>query len=142
MDPLALSGVVVAASSAAAHLTLRSDAPLRDALGADPTAARRFTQGDTLNLFAEVYAGDARTRAEDVSVTAVVTTPAGREMKREAGWLDPLARAAETTGRWGVSIEVSLTDVEPGSYILTISAESAAHADQKPQRRIPFVVDE
>jgi hypothetical protein len=140
-EALSLSGLALAASSTAAHLTLREDADLRATLGTDPTAVRRFRRNDMITVFAEVYSGDTRTTAADLTVAGVVTTTAGDAVKQQAGWPTPAADSA-TPGRWGVTIELGLADVAPGRYVLTVSAASARRPDRPVQRRVVFTVEE
>jgi VWFA-related protein len=141
-DVLALSGVLLSSSSAADDLTLREDQDLRATLGSDPTAVRRFTQGDVLTAFTEVYARDTRTSDADISVTATLKAASGTDVKRESA---SLARressGSDAASRWGATIELSLTDVPPGRYVLSVDA-SSGREERTAQRRIPLVVEE
>jgi len=142
-EPLALSGLTLAATSTADHPTLREDPDLRVALGGDPTSVRRFRQTDVVNVFAEVYSDDDRLTEDDLTVTGIVTTAAGDEVKREVGWPAPPATGESAGGgRWGATIELSLADLAPGRYVLAVEAESARRPDRPVERRIVFEVDE
>jgi VWFA-related protein len=139
-DRLALSGIVLGASSTAEHDTLRPDAAFDRLLGAAPTAIREFTSGDRLTAFVEVYSNDRRTSADEVAVTAVLTSPDGVEIARESGWpVEGLLEDASRDGRWPFAIDLDLVGLPPGAYVLTIEA-SATGVDKPVQRRIPLRV--
>jgi VWFA-related protein len=138
-EPLAISGVVLAALSASDHVRLREDAALRALLGAEPTSLRRFPAGDILAAVAEVYSDDPRTTNEDVDVSARVTTTGGATVWSE------MANSVEgdngsAPGRWGFKVEISLGDIAPGSYVLSLEATSKRRPDEPVRRQIPFLV--
>lgn len=140
-EGLALSGVLLGASSTAGHPTLQRYPNLQDRLGMHPTAIRRLPQGDVVTAYAEVYSDNANLTADDITLTGIVTTAAGEEVKREPGWLVAGDEGRGTTaGRWGFTIELGLTDVEPGRYVLTVEALSARRPNRPVTRQIPFEV--
>jgi hypothetical protein len=126
-EALSLSGVVLASVATADHVMLRDDAGIRERLGANPTSARIFHRGDTLNAFAEVYSDDARLTADDLTITGSLSTVDGLPVSRE----DARLRSAERPGdgRWAYTVEVGLDDVPAGSYVVTIEATSTRHND-------------
>ena len=123
-EALALSGITLAASSIASNLTLFEDVAARSAHDMNPTAIRRFPRGDVVSLFTEVYSNDARMTAEVLTVSAIVTDTAGVEVKREEAILVPPADDTTAAGRWGFKMEISLLDVDPGRYVVTVEATS------------------
>jgi VWFA-related protein len=132
-EDLALSGITVAAASTASDLTLHEDEPTRTAHGMHPTPIRRFARGDMLSLFAEVYSNDTRITAEELTVTASVTDTAGVEVQREEAALKPTSLETPGRGRWGFTMEISLLDMAPGRYVVTVEATSARRS--RPERR-------
>jgi VWFA-related protein len=134
-DALAMSGILLGAASTAGDLTLHADAAAQAALGMDPTATRRFLSGDRVSGYAEVYARDRQLTGENVQLRAVVTTDAGAEVTREAGRQvpDDTPRASA----WGFTFEVSLADVPPGSYVLTVEGRAGRRTVT---RQVPFSV--
>ena len=140
-DALSLSGVLLAAASRAEHPTLREDEDLRAALGGTPTALRTFTRGDVLTAFAEVYVREPASLG-DVTVTGRLSTAAGEEVKQELAGLSPREPPGPAPGaRAGATIEMSLSDVPPGRYVLTVEAKSARD-NTRVERRIPVRVEE
>jgi hypothetical protein len=132
-EAFALSGVTLAASSAASHLTLYEDVATRTAHGMNPTAIRRFPRGDVVSLFAEIYSNDSRTTAEDLTVRAIVTDSAGVEVKWEEATVVPAPGDTTATGRWSFTMEIGLLDLDPGRYVVTVEAMSARRS--APERR-------
>lgn len=138
-EPLSLSGIVLGALSTSDAVTLRPDPELRSALGANPTTVRRFPAGDLLAAFAEVYSDDPRTTSADVDVSASVTTAEGARLWSERATPVP-GSDSPRQGRWAFKAEISLADMPPGSYVLTLEATSTRRRDRPVRRQLPFVV--
>jgi VWFA-related protein len=138
---LAISGVALTSTAAAAITTLRPRDPLADALPGPPMASRDFAQDDEIALFAEVY-DNRRTGRSDPSHTIDVTA----ELRDERGGVvlkvsDQRASTAvrRKSGGLGFTLRLPLKDVPPGAYTLTVEAR----AEGEPQaavRRIPLRV--
>jgi hypothetical protein len=115
---------------------------VRQPFDAEPTAIRRFSPADLITAFAEVYSSDDRVSEEDITVTATIGTPGGGRMKEEPA---RLSRRESFTGavpvRWGANFELSLADVPPGRYVLTVSAVETRTRGVA-QRQVPFVVED
>ncbi len=137
-DALSLSGVVLASLATADHFMLRDDAGIRDRLGANPTSARVFRRGDTLNAFVEVYSDNTQLSADDLTITGVLTSADGKMVSKE----DARLRSAERPGdgRWAYTVELDLADVPAGSYTLSLEATSTRH--KEPVRRLIAVTIE
>jgi hypothetical protein len=138
-DELALSGVVLASGATSEHVMLREDTGIRERLGASPTSVRAFHRDDRLNALAEVYSNDSKITADDLVVTGSLATADGTPVSSEEARLRSAERPDD--GRWTYSVDVALTDVPAGSYVLTFEVTSARH--KEPVRRlIPITVEE
>ena len=133
---LSMSGVLVASLSTSGHRTLHSDEKVRERVSADPTALRRFPQGDELVVYAELY-GDGLRAGDSGDVTVSVIGADGKAVVKEEGSdvdVDANANAGE-----GFRTLVSLADVPPGNYILRL--EGHATGTREPvTREIPITV--
>jgi VWFA-related protein len=136
-EVLHLSGVLLAASSTALNVVTQSDEPLRQTLGSDPTAIRRFPRGDIVTAFGEVYGS-----AADVQVAGILMTATGEEVQREPGFVSRRLGIAGAPDAWRYNVEFNLSDVAPGQYVLIIEVGADAQSGRSTQRRLPFIVTE
>jgi VWFA-related protein len=118
--PLSLSGVSLASNRTALHPTLRGDEVSRQALGAEPTAARRFSQGDVVTAFVEAYT-DTPARQSDLRVRATIAPLTSRRRVRAL----EVKQVLEERSRTGYVIRVQLTDLAAGDYVLTFEARAS-----------------
>jgi hypothetical protein len=105
-----------------------------------PVGTRTFPQNDEIAVHAEVYDNDAST-PHKVEITTTLAGIDGRAVFEAAEVRD----SSELQGRpggYGHTTRLRLSDLPPGSYVLTISAR-AQRGDARPiERQVPFVVTE
>jgi VWFA-related protein len=139
-QPVSMSGVVITSAAALRQPTARPDETLRQALPGPPVGARTFPQNDEIAVHAEVYDNDA-SRRHKVEITTTLAGVDGRRVFEAADVRD----SAELQGRpggYGHTARMTLSDLTPGPYVLTISAR-AQRGDARPiERQVPFVVTE
>ena len=123
-EPLTMSGVVLASQRSASGRMLMSDDPLKNVLGADPTAVRRFARTDTLTGFAEVYTDGSR-ETSDVTVTGTLATVRGRTVLERDGTLVGDSPDA------GYRFHMPLADLAPGDYALTVEARAGKRTTKR-----------
>jgi hypothetical protein len=136
--PLSISGIALTAASALDRPTVRPDEALRGVLPAPPVAARAFPERDTIALFAEVYDNEG-SRPHKVDVAATVTSGEGNVMVTAEETRD----ASELQGRrggYGFAARLSLQDLPPGEYVLTVSARSRLGDMPGAERQVPFTI--
>jgi VWFA-related protein len=124
-DGLAMSGVLLTATTAPLLFTPERDAVVAAALLPGPATSRReFVQGDTLNVFAEVYDNIPPQQRHQVEITTTLLGESGQEVFKSgqtAG--DPQNKSRNTSV--GYAAGIPLKDVQPGRYLLRV--EAAAH---------------
>ena len=136
--PVAISHLVLGSKDPAQALTTRPDPELNGRLFVPPAAARRFSPGDTLTVFGEVY--DNRSKGiEPVVVVTTVTGSDGRVAFRAQESVD--AHAFEPARRsWTHRVDVPLADVAPGEYVVRVEARPGSAADPVVAREVAIQV--
>jgi hypothetical protein len=138
-EELSLSGVTLASAATAGRFLVRDDQEVRERTGATPTSARAFRPDDVITAYLEVYSGDSRLTAADLIVNAIISTPAGQEIKRVVA-RDGSQEKRSAVG-WPFTVELHLSDVPAGSYVLTVTVEAKRQRDPV-QQQIPIRVEE
>ena len=115
---LAMSGVLLASRTAALTPTPALDDVVMPMLRTPPTAGRRFEPGDVVTAYAEVY--DAREPAHETAIATRVTSLDGREVFRTTRLWS--SSELEQRGAYRHEVDIALTDVSPGQYLLQIAA--------------------
>jgi hypothetical protein len=133
-EPLSMSGVLVTSARAVLVPTLRPDERLERVLPAPPTTERAFVRGDTVAVFAELYAN--RTARELLAATELVT-PDGHAVFRTSE--ERIAVAAN--GRAPYGIQVPLGPVQEGPYVIRIAIRDARSGAAILECRIPVSVE-
>jgi VWFA-related protein len=133
-DRLAMSGLVITSAAAAALPTAKPDADLRTLLPGPPAATRTFAQDDQLAIYADVYDNDV-TPVHKVDITMSLTADAGRVVfkNEEERSTDDLGGKP---GGFGFGTTLSLSDLEPGLYVLRLEARSRLGADVRASREV------
>ena len=129
---LSMSGILLASLSTSDHKVLYSDEKTRTRLSADPTAVRRFPQGDELVVYAELY-GDNVRGADGARVTVSVIAGDGKALVTEDG------SDVEADAGKGFRTMLSLADVPPGTYVLRVEGH-ATDTREPITREVPFSV--
>ena len=129
-EKLAMSGVLLTSRGATPTLTPAIDDSVKQRLETPPTVARTFESEDVLTAYAEVY--DALEPAHDMAVTTRVRGLDGKEVFRVTG-----QRAS--SDEFGYRVEIPLTGVGPGQYLLQIEAVPTVGEDTA-SRELSFEV--
>ena len=136
-DTLSMSGVLIGSISTSEQLTLHSDEESKKQVSVDPTAIRRFPQGDELAVYVELY--QREDRAGDLDVTTSLVSRDGKVvLKEDAMVLD----AASNAGRSAFRAQLGLGDLSPGAYVLRVEGTSSRDGVEPVRRQIPFTVVE
>ncbi|HXD74300.1 MAG TPA: VWA domain-containing protein, partial [Vicinamibacterales bacterium] len=133
-ERLAMSGLVLTSPTAANVVTAKPDNELRMLLPGPPAGAREFSHTEQLALFTDVYDNDV-TPAHKVDITTTLTADAGRVVYKNEE-----ERSTEDLGGkpggFGIGTTLSLSDFEPGLYVLKIEARSRLGNDVKASREV------
>jgi VWFA-related protein len=133
-ERLVMSGLVLTSPVSSAMPTARPDEDLRMLLPGPPAATRTFAQNEQIALFADVYDNDV-SRVHKVDITTSLTADAGRVVFKNEE-----ERSTEDLGGkpggFGVGTTLSLSDFEPGLYVLKVEARSRLGADAGISREV------
>jgi VWFA-related protein len=133
--PLSISDVVVSSALARSPLTLEEDPVMRQALPAQPTAARRFARADTITAFAEIF--DTHwILTRELGVTATVHAADDRIVARQEQTLKSANR-----GRFYFKGSVPLQSFTPGKYVLNIEAYTRDGVPASASKEMAFDVE-
>ena len=129
--PLAISGLIVTSSAAAAVPTARPDAALQTVLQTPPTGERTFHAGETLAALFEVY-----TQPADAAGVDIVTTVRGAD--------DRVMFKTEAQGSTGAVnrqvVPIAAPELPPGQYTLRIEARPRRAPDRAAYREVAFEI--
>jgi hypothetical protein len=135
-EPLAMSGVILTTASAGQTATPRVDTILRSILPAPPTAVRRFTQADIVDVYAEIYDNVPQSHHVDVVTTVRPTNGADAFTTHS----DLSAETSNGGRTFPFSVEIPLRGIAPGSYVLRVEAKSRLNNTPAAVRELPFTV--
>jgi len=136
--PLSMSGIALTAAAALAAPTVRPDELLQQVMPGPPVASRTFAQNDEVALFVEVYDNDAD-KPHKVDVTTTVTSDEGKVMLKTEEARDS-SELRGSRGGYGHAARLTLKDLAPGSYVLTVSARSRLGDMPSAERQVQFAV--
>jgi VWFA-related protein len=137
-EPIALSGIALAAASGAGTSTVKADEELKSTLPGPPVAFREFPRGDELATYVEVYDNELKT-PHKVDITTTVVSEDGRNVYKTAEERDS-ADLQGKAGGFGQQARFSLKDFVPGIYVLTVEAHSRVGKSEPVARSIQFRV--
>jgi hypothetical protein len=100
---------------------------------------RAFPQNDEIAAFAEVYDNAAGT-PHKVDITTTITTDEGRVLFKNEETRDS-ADLGGKKGGFGYSTRIPLKDLEPGRYVLTVSAKSRLGNGPAVERQVLVTVE-
>ena len=120
--PFSMSGLVMTSLSNASMVTAKPDGQLKDVLPAPPVAQRTFPQNDEIALFAEVYDNSGKS-PHKVDIRTTITADDGKVMFK-AEEERASSEIGGDRGGYGYMARVPLSDIPPGSYVLTVEAKS------------------
>jgi VWFA-related protein len=133
-----ISGVVLTSLASGALVTVGADDMMRAALPAPPVSQRMFAQNDRLVVFAEVYDRE-RKRAHKVDIATTVVAEDGQALYKTEETRD----SSELSGANGVypyAVDVPLSEIPPGGYVLRVKATSRIEKDSSAIREIPIAI--
>ncbi len=112
------------------------------ALPSPPTTIREFSSGETLTAYLEVYDNNTRVNSDQPYVVDTTVTLRGADnvVLRTAMERRVSRDALRSSGGHGVTMDLPLTDVAPGAYVLDIEARVARLSVDPVRRRIPIRV--
>ena len=122
-----MSGLALTSASAGSTPTVRPKNPLGDVLPGPPTAAREFARADRLALFAEFYENLPNVTPHVIDVSATLRADDGRvvfENREQRSSAD----LQGGTGGYGYSVEIPLSDIAAGTYVIHVEGRSRATA--------------
>ncbi len=134
-DTLSMSGLLIGSLSTSEQLALHSDGESKKQVSVDPTAIRRFPQGDELAVYVELY--QRQDRAGDLDVTASLVSRDGKVVLKEDAMVLEDASSAE---RAAFRAQLGLGDLEPGAYVLRVVGTSSRDGVEPVTRQIPLTI--
>jgi VWFA-related protein len=137
-EKLAMSGLVLTSAAASIMPTARPDDELRMLLPGPPAGVRTFAQNDQLALFADVYDNDVTT-AHKVDITTSLTADAGRVVFKNEEERST-ADLGGKPGGFGVGTTLSLSDFDPGLYVLRVEARSRLGSGATASREVQIQI--
>jgi hypothetical protein len=137
-EKLAMSGLVLTATSARYTPTARPDEALKPVLPGPPITHRQFLQDEELALFVDVYDNVPGT-PHRVDITTTIRTTEGREVFKTED-----ERSSEELqggrGAYGHSGTIPLKDLAPGLYVLRVEARSRLQDTPAVAREVQFTI--
>jgi hypothetical protein len=136
--PFSISGLVLTSPLASQLPTAHADEQLRGVLPGPAVAQRSFPQNEEVSLFAEVYDNQGGT-PHKVDITTTVTTDEGKQMFKVDEARDSTDLGGKTGG-YGYTTRIPLKDLEPGPYVLTVSAKTRLGNATAVERQLRLIV--
>lgn len=135
--PFVLSSIGVTSSRAESVVTPRPDPEWTRVFPTPPIATRTFARRETLGVFTELYDNsDAVSHGVDLAATV----RAARDGRTVFSTRDERTIEGSAKPRThGYKVEIPLTDLGPGMYVLRVEATSRA-SKQTTYREVPFEV--
>jgi hypothetical protein len=87
------------------------------------TSRREFLQGDTLNVFAEVY-DNTRGQRRDIEVATTLLAETGTDVFRSTQSLGADRQGTAKNSSFQYSTTIPLKDIAPGRYLLRVEASA------------------
>lgn len=135
---ISISGLAMTSLAGAAMMTARPDEQLKTVLPASPIALRTFPQNDEIALFAEVYDNSGKT-PHKVDIETSVLTDEGKVVFKTADERDS-SELQGAKGGYGFTTRVPMSELPPGSYVLSLQARSRLGKDTAATREVRFRV--
>ena len=125
---LSMSGIAVASTRLSAQPPLKMDEPVRQLLGAHPTAERTFARSDTLTAYVDVYTQD---RPHTLAVTIARAARLNRSRQVE------MTLSTPDRGQFRMLARLPLRDLQAGDHVLTFEVGAGS---RNARRQVPFSV--
>ncbi len=139
-DPLAISGVAIAATGDRSPANPVQKDPFNGALPAQPTTLRDFPIGGEVTAFVEVY-DNKPTPVHRLDITTTVKADDGRVVFTHSDERNT-EELHGTPGAFGYSVRIPMPGWTPGLYVMTIDAKSRVGNQEPVSRVIQFKVVE
>ena len=133
-EKIAISGLAITSAASAALPTVKPDSELQTLLPGPPGAERTFRRSDQVAIFADVYDNDV-SAVHKVDITMSLTADAGRVVFKNED-ARTTADLGGKPGGFGIGTTLSLSDFEPGLYVLKVEARSRLGADVMASREV------
>ena len=139
--PIAMSGISLSSAEGARIPTASPGGALSDVLPAPPSASREFQQGDTIDVFAEVYDNLGATTAHRVVINTTVLSDEGKTVftTSDERRSDEL-KDSKAGGGYGHTAKIPLAQLAPGRYVLRLDARPTLGNSQPISRDVEFTV--
>jgi VWFA-related protein len=125
-DAMMLSGLAVTSASTTRAATVAAKSPLKAFLPRPPIARREFDAGDTLGIFGEVYNNVPAEDFSTIDVLAELRAKDGRVVRLESAHTERFL------------IELPLTGLAPGPYVIHFDARTTSGKLRTASRDIPI----
>jgi hypothetical protein len=135
---IVMSGLVLTSASASLQPTAKPDTELRSLLPGPPVAARSFPQNDQLAVFTDVYDNDV-SPVHKVDITLTLRSDEGRVVFKNEEERST-ADLAGKPGGFGYATTLSLSDFDPGLYVLKVESRSRLGSDVMASREMQIVI--
>jgi VWFA-related protein len=135
---IVMSGLVLTSASASLQPTAKPDTELRSLLPGPPVAARSFPQNDQLAVFTDVYDNDV-SPVHKVDITLTLRSDEGRVVFKNEEERST-ADLAGKPGGFGYATTLSLSDFDPGLYVLKVEARSRLGSDVMASREMQITI--
>jgi hypothetical protein len=135
---IAMSGLVLTSATGSRLPTAKADADLGALLPGPPVAGRSFPQNDQLAVFTDVYDNDVTPTHKD-DITLTLRSDAGRVVFKN----DEERTTADLAGKPGgfaYSTTLSLSDFDPGLYVLKVEARSRLGNEVTASREVQIMI--
>jgi VWFA-related protein len=131
-EPVAMSGLLLAATGEPEMLTPQRDPVAEKVLGAPVTTRREFSQSETLAWLTEIYDNTPANQTKRIDVSARLVAESGQDAFASR---DVLTNGEGGSPKWSAFAytgRIPLKDVAPGRYVLTIESHDRS---AKPEQR-------
>jgi VWFA-related protein len=136
--PFSMSGLVLTSLATGRMVVAKADAQMKDVLPAPPIAERSFPQNDQVWLFAEVY-DNAGSIPHTVTIETTLRS-AGGAVVYQVDEEHASSEIAGPRGSYRYRARVPLRDLEPGAYVLTVTARARLGREETASRQVPMTV--
>jgi VWFA-related protein len=136
--PLSMSGIAITSLAAAEVATIRPKDPLQQLLPGPVAATREFAAGDILTLYGELYENQ-RGAPHMVDIRTELRENGGKVVRNTSEQRSS-TELQNSTGGYGFTTRIPLSDVAPGLYVLHVEGQSRAGDQPKVSRDIEIRV--
>jgi hypothetical protein len=125
VEGLSMSALALTSTHAADAVTVPPQRPLPIPPTATVVTARAFSPGDVIGVFGDVYDNSRRPSAHTVDIATELRSDAGTMVRRSSETRSS-ADLAGATGGYGFAVELPLSGLAPGLYVIHVEARASA----------------